>query len=68
MPWAGSYVDRGHRWEENENFMKLRLLLLLWLTGCYVGRVAVLRTASRLGVSQQAQRAQRVALTQPQPQ
>ena len=23
--WAGSYVDRGHRWKENENFIKLRL-------------------------------------------
>ena len=22
---AGSYVDRGHRWEENENFITLRL-------------------------------------------
>jgi len=23
--WAGSYVDRGHRWEENENFINLHL-------------------------------------------
>ena len=23
--WAGSYVDRCHHWEENENFIKLRL-------------------------------------------
>jgi len=27
--WAGSYFDRGHRWEENENFIKL-CLHLLW--------------------------------------
>jgi len=22
--WAGSYVDGGHRWEENDNFKTLR--------------------------------------------
>ena len=54
--WAGSYVDRGHRWEENENFINLRLHFCCGGSKtaaicCYidldVGRVAGLRTARR---------------------
>jgi len=55
--WAGSYVDRGHRWEESENFTNLRLhfccggskpaaILLLYID-LDVGRVAGLQTARR---------------------
>jgi len=45
--WDGSYVDRSHRWEENENFAAAAATCCYIIIDLDVGRVAGLRTARR---------------------